>query len=47
MYSLLLPLDPNVQRHNVGAAVPSSGTWRIVLRNCYSAVLNAVTFHHR
>ncbi|HEX4522209.1 MAG TPA: hypothetical protein VH704_01695 [Casimicrobiaceae bacterium] len=47
MYSLLLPLDPNVQRHNVGAAVPAGVTWRQVLRDCCTAILNAVTSHHR
>ena len=47
MYSLLLPLEPNVQRHNAGATVPPDGTWRQVLRDCCSAILHAVTFGHR
>jgi len=32
MYSLLVPLDPNVQRHNAGASVPPGGTWRSAAR---------------
>ncbi len=47
MYSLLLPLEPNVQRHNAGAAMPPDGTWRRVLRDCCTAILHAVTFRHR
>ena len=45
MYSLLLPLD--TQWHNADAAVPRSGSWRVVLRHCCYAVLHAITFHHR
>ena len=47
MYSLLLPLDPNVQRHNGGAAVPAGVSWGRVLRDCCTAILNAVMFRHR
>jgi len=47
MYSLLLPLDPNVQRHIAGAAVPAGGTWRRMLRDCCNAILHAVTFRRR
>lgn len=47
MYSLLLPLDANAQRHNAAAAVPHDGTWRRALRDCCTAILHAITFHHR
>jgi hypothetical protein len=47
MYSLLLPLEPNAQRHNAGAPVPADGSWRQVLRDCCSAILHAITFHRR
>jgi hypothetical protein len=47
MYSLLLPLDPNVQRHSAGASVPPGGTWRQAVRDCCSAILHAITLHRR
>jgi hypothetical protein len=47
MYSMLLPLNPNVQRHNAGPAVPPSGTWREVIGNYYRAILHAIGFRHR
>jgi hypothetical protein len=47
MYSLLLPLDPNVQRHNTGESVPPGGTWTRVVRDCCIAILQAVTLHRQ
>jgi hypothetical protein len=47
MYSLLLPLDPHVQRHNTGTSVPPGGTWTQVVRDFCIAILQAITLRRR
>jgi hypothetical protein len=46
MYSVLLPLDANAYRHNNDSTVPSSGSWRELMRAWRHAILRAVFRRH-
>ena len=46
MYSVLLPLDANAYRHNDGSIVPSSGSWRELMRAWRNAILRAAFRRH-
>jgi hypothetical protein len=40
MYSMLLPLDANAPRHLVDRPLPPGGSWRDLVHDCWSRVLN-------